>query len=112
VVKHAIDGLKVLFGFIVQLLGLLLELLESALGIDVDGVLGVLAEVELCFECLRRLRMVMPVSQLPGNGRVPSHQACLEGLRRLRGRVKLTRTTLLEKPLKLMMRYEMFSKEY
>ena len=40
-----------------QLLGLGLEFLESALGINVDGILGVLSDVELGLEllwCLER----------------------------------------------------------
>jgi hypothetical protein len=57
--KHAIDGLKVLFGFIVEFLCFLFEFLETALGVDVDGVLGLLAEIELLLECLRRLRVML-----------------------------------------------------
>lgn len=38
-----------------ELLGLRLELLESAFGVDVDGIFGVFADIELVFELLRRL---------------------------------------------------------
>jgi hypothetical protein len=38
----------------VQLLGLLLKLLKAALGVNVDGVFGVVANVEALFERLRR----------------------------------------------------------
>jgi len=55
VAEHAVDGLEVLFGLIVELLGLRLELLEAALGVDVDGVLGLLADVEFLLELLRCL---------------------------------------------------------
>jgi hypothetical protein len=55
VVEHAIDGLEVFLGLIMEPLGLGLELLEAALGVDVDGVLGVLADVELVLELLGRL---------------------------------------------------------
>jgi hypothetical protein len=37
----------------VKLLGFLLELLEATLGITIDGILGLLGEVELDFELLR-----------------------------------------------------------
>jgi hypothetical protein len=56
VAEHAVDGLEVLFGLIVELFGLLLELLEAPLGVDVDGVLGVLADIEPGSELLRRLQ--------------------------------------------------------
>lgn len=38
-----------------ELLGLRLELLEAAFGVDVDGIFGVFANIELVFELLRRL---------------------------------------------------------
>jgi hypothetical protein len=44
--EHAVDGLKVLFALIVEPLRLGLELGESALRVDVDGIFGVLADVE------------------------------------------------------------------
>jgi len=56
VAEHAVDGVKVLFALIMQLLGLRLQLLEASLGIDVDGVLGMLAYVELGPELLWCLR--------------------------------------------------------
>jgi len=46
----------------VEVLGLGLELLKAALGVDVDGVLGVLANVELGLELLGRLEMAWPLS--------------------------------------------------
>jgi hypothetical protein len=46
VVEHAIDGLEVFLGLIVELLCLLFQLLEASLGVDVYGVFGVLANVE------------------------------------------------------------------
>lgn len=49
-----IDGIEILLGFIVQLLGLLLKLLEATLGITVHLILGVFAEVELDLELLWR----------------------------------------------------------
>ena len=54
--EHAIDGLEVLFGLIVELLGLSLEFLETTLGIDVDSIFGMLADVEIGLELLRGLR--------------------------------------------------------
>jgi hypothetical protein len=95
VVEHAVDGLKVLLGLIVQVLGLGLELLEAAFGVDVDGILGVLANVELGLELLRRLRQV--VRQRSGF----SAAAAGAGERRIRAHGVLTRVTLLEKPRKL-----------
>jgi hypothetical protein len=59
VVQHGVDGLKVFLRLIVQLLRLLLELFEAPLGIDVDGILGVLADVELGLELLRCLLRVI-----------------------------------------------------
>jgi hypothetical protein len=44
--EHAVDGLKVLFALIVEPLRLGLELGEPALRVDVDGIFGVLADVE------------------------------------------------------------------
>ena len=38
-----------------ELLGLGLELLESSLGVDVDSIFGVYANIELVFELLRCL---------------------------------------------------------
>jgi hypothetical protein len=49
-----VDGRKVLLGLIVELLGLLFKLIKSALGIGIDSIFGVLANVELDFELLRR----------------------------------------------------------
>lgn len=48
-----IHRVKILLRLIVEFLGFLLEFLESALRIAVDGVLGVLANVEPGFERLR-----------------------------------------------------------
>jgi hypothetical protein len=55
VVQHGVYGLKVFFGFVVQLLRLVLELLEAPLGVDVDGIFGIVADVELGLELLRCL---------------------------------------------------------
>jgi hypothetical protein len=54
--EHAINGLEVLFGFIVKFLGLGLEFLEATFGVNVDGIFGMLAYVELLLELLRSLR--------------------------------------------------------
>lgn len=53
--EHAIDGLKVLFGFIVEFLGLCLEFLEASFGVDIDSIFGMLTDVELLLELLRSL---------------------------------------------------------
>lgn len=52
-INLTVDGLEVFLGFIVQLLGLLLELLKSAFGIGIDRILSVLADIELQFQLLR-----------------------------------------------------------
>jgi hypothetical protein len=57
VVEHAVDGLEILFGLIMQLLGLGLKLLETTFGVNVDGILCALANVELGLELLRRLNV-------------------------------------------------------
>lgn len=49
-----INGVEVLLRLIVQLPGLLLELLKASLGIGIDGILGLFADVELDLELLRR----------------------------------------------------------
>lgn len=54
--EHAIDGLEVLFGLVVELLGLSLEFLETTFGIDVDSIFGMLADVEFGLELLWGLR--------------------------------------------------------
>jgi hypothetical protein len=54
--EHAINGLEVLFGFIVKFLCLGLEFLEATFGVNVDSILGMLAYVELLLELLRSLR--------------------------------------------------------
>ena len=51
---HTVDGIKVLLGLIVELLGFLLEFLESSLRINIDRILGDVANVEALFERLRR----------------------------------------------------------
>jgi hypothetical protein len=56
VLEHAVDGVEVLFAFIAKALRLGLELLESALRVDVDGIFCVLAKVEFYFELLRCLQ--------------------------------------------------------
>lgn len=56
-VEHAVDGLEILFGLIMQLLGLGLKLLETTFGVNVDGILCALANVELGLELLRRLNV-------------------------------------------------------
>jgi hypothetical protein len=48
----------------VEVLRLDLEFLESTFRIDVDGVFGVLADVELCLELLGRLVVSGPLSVL------------------------------------------------
>ncbi|KAI6749044.1 hypothetical protein HG531_007991 [Fusarium graminearum] len=53
--EHAIDGLKVLLGFIVEFFGLGFEFLEASFGVDIDGIFGMLADVELLLELLRSL---------------------------------------------------------
>lgn len=64
-VQHAIDGFEILFRLIVELFGFGLEFLETALGIDIDCILGVLADVEPLLELLRRLYSRMSMA-LPG----------------------------------------------
>jgi hypothetical protein len=54
--EHAIDGLEVLFGFIVEFFGFGFELLEASFGVDIDSIFGMLANVELLLELLRSLR--------------------------------------------------------
>jgi hypothetical protein len=58
VIEHAIDGFEILLGLVVQFLRFLLELLKSTLGIYVDGIFGVFADVELGFNLLRCLFQV------------------------------------------------------
>lgn len=53
--QHAINRLEVLFTFLVQLLCLRLEFLETPFRIDEDSILGVLSQVEFLLERLRRL---------------------------------------------------------
>jgi hypothetical protein len=53
--EHGVDGVKILFRLIVQVLCLGFELLEPALGVYVDGILGDLAKIELGLELLRCL---------------------------------------------------------
>lgn len=79
--QHAIDGLEVFFGLIVKALGLGFELLESAFGVDVDGVLGMLAEVKLCLELLWCLvfATLVPVRQLGCSNSVSAVQGELDG---------------------------------
>ena len=89
-VEHAIDGVKVFAGFIVQLLCLGLEFLETALGVDVDGVLGGLADVELGFELLRRLRLRL--SALRAQPFAASFSIVLFAVRPVAGGVGLERT--------------------
>jgi hypothetical protein len=55
VVEHAVDGLEVFSALIVQAFCFGLEVGKAALRVDVDGVFGVLANVELGFYLLRRL---------------------------------------------------------
>jgi len=45
VLQHAVDGLKVFLAFIVQALRLALQILESAFGIDVNSVFGIVADI-------------------------------------------------------------------
>lgn len=47
-----IDGIEVLLGLIVQFLGLLFEFLKPPLSVQVDRVLGMLANIELGLELL------------------------------------------------------------
>lgn len=54
-VEHAIDCIEILLGLIVEFLGLLLEFLKPALGIDIDGILRIVSDVESMFEGLRSL---------------------------------------------------------
>ena len=51
-VFRTVDSFKVLFRFIVELLGFLLELIEATLGVGIDGILGVFTDVELDLELL------------------------------------------------------------
>lgn len=51
---HTVDGIEILLGFIMQLLGFLLELLEATLGVAVHRILGLFTEVELDLELLWR----------------------------------------------------------
>lgn len=60
-VHHAVDSLEILFALVVQFLGLGLELLEAPFGIDENGIFGMLADVELVFDLLRCLSMLVSV---------------------------------------------------
>ena len=51
-VRDTIDGVEVLFGLLAEFLGFMFEFLEAAFGIEIDGVFGVFAEVELGFKLL------------------------------------------------------------
>lgn len=52
--RLTVDGIKVFLRLIVQLLRLLLQFLEPSLRIDIDRIFGVLPDVELGLELLRR----------------------------------------------------------
>lgn len=50
--RLTIDGIKVFLGFVMQFLGLGLQLLKPPLGVNVDGILGMFANVELELQLL------------------------------------------------------------
>jgi hypothetical protein len=64
--EHVIDGLEILGTLLVEVLRLGLELLEPALRVDVDGIFGVLADVEFSLELLRCLEIVGDSVRLVG----------------------------------------------
>lgn len=53
--EHSVDGVEVLFAFIVEVLGLGFELLKPPLRVNIDRIFCVLADVELGLELLRCL---------------------------------------------------------
>lgn len=98
-IEHPVDSLEVLLAFIVEVLGLGFQLLEPPLGVDIDGIFRMLADIELGFELLRRLwfagnLLECLLSHISRTG---------QGGRRDCGAMEPTRTTLFWKPRKLML---------
>lgn len=52
--RLTIDSIEVFLRVIMELLRFFLELLESSLGIEINSVLGVFANIEARFKLLRR----------------------------------------------------------
>jgi hypothetical protein len=71
-----VDGIKVFLGFIVEAFSLGLQLLKPSLGVNVDGILGVFADVELELELLWRSNKTFAKTFQTHVGRTPQ----LEGI--------------------------------